>query len=114
MTRGAYWVWCWVGPLEFVCLVLKRESSLGRSEPSISERAHFPVPEGRAVREADASSDMKLFFISLQVTLGTLLDSPSNLKEARNMDAKEKVNAAKLLDTRDKVQNCATALLQSL
>ena len=48
------------------------------------------------------------------MTLGTLLGSPSNLIEAKKLDAKEKVNAAKLLDTRDKVQNCATALLQNL
>lgn len=50
------------------------------------------------------------------VTLGTLVESdPASLIEkARKLDAKEKVEAAKLLDTTDKVQNIAQALLSRL
>ena len=49
------------------------------------------------------------------VAIGTLLDSnPVNLKEAKKLDAKEKVNTAQLLDSQDKIQSCAKALLQSL
>ena len=49
------------------------------------------------------------------VTLGTLLEmESSNNKEAKKLDAKEKVEAAKMLDTTDKVLKCANALLQRL
>ena len=49
------------------------------------------------------------------VTLGTLLVmEPSNQKEAKKLEAKEKVEAAKMLDTTDKVLKCADALLQRL
>ena len=49
------------------------------------------------------------------VTLGTLLRAdPKMQQEARNLDAKEKLEAVKLLDTTDKVQNCVRALLQEL
>ena len=49
------------------------------------------------------------------VTLGTLLAADaSNVMEAKKMDAKERVDAVKLLDTSEKVQQCAAALLQSL
>lgn len=49
------------------------------------------------------------------VTLGTLLSmEQSNLKVAKNLEAKEKVEAAKLLDSTDKVVKCANALLQNL
>lgn len=49
------------------------------------------------------------------VTLGTLLDSdPAHQREAKKMDAREKVDAVKLLDTSEKVQNCASAVLGAL
>lgn len=49
------------------------------------------------------------------VTLGTLLKTDSmNVKEARKLDAKEKIEAAKLLDTTEKVGACATALIKIL
>ena len=49
------------------------------------------------------------------VTLGTLLSmEQSNLKVAKNLEAKEKIEAAKLLDSTDKVVKCANALLQNL
>ena len=49
------------------------------------------------------------------VTLGTLLEMEnSNKKEAKTLEAKEKVEAAKMLDTTDKVLKCANALLQRL
>ena len=49
------------------------------------------------------------------VTLGTLLSADAaHLQEAKMQDAKEKVDAVKMLDTSEKVQNCARALLQAL
>ena len=50
------------------------------------------------------------------VTLGTLLSAgdSTHLNEAKNLDAKEKVDALRMLDTSEKVQNCARALLQAL
>ena len=50
------------------------------------------------------------------VTLGTLLvtgDGDSNMKEAKNLEAKDKVEAVKMIDTSEKVQKCAQALLSS-
>ena len=49
------------------------------------------------------------------VTLGTLLVSDaSNCHEAKKLDAREKIDAVKMLDTSEKVQNCAQALLHGL
>jgi len=49
------------------------------------------------------------------VTLGTLLSADAaHLNEAKKLDAKEKVDAVRMLDTSEKVQNCARALLQAL
>ncbi len=49
------------------------------------------------------------------VTLGTLLESDaSNCQEARKQDAREKIDAVKMLDTSEKVQQCAKALLYGL
>ena len=48
------------------------------------------------------------------VTLGTLLVADaSNFKEAKKLEAKDKVEAVKMLDTSGKVQKCAQALLRS-
>lgn len=81
----------------------------------------------KAVNEELQSTCLSLSLLFLQgmtdsearfrnmVALGTLLDSnPANLKEAKNLDAKEKVNTAQLLDSQDKIQSCAKALLQNL
>ena len=81
---------------------------------------------GKAVNEELQSTCLSLSLLFLQgmsdtearfrnmVSIGTLLDSnPANLKEAKNLDAKEKVNAAQLLDSQDKIQSCAKALLQN-
>ena len=49
------------------------------------------------------------------VSLGTLLSAEQrNRKEAKNLEAKEKIEAAKLLDTTDKVLKCADAVLNAL
>ena len=49
------------------------------------------------------------------VTLGTLLSADAaHLNEAKKLDAKEKVDAVRMLDTSEKVQNCARALLQAI
>lgn len=81
----------------------------------------------KAVNEELQSTCLSLSLLFLQgmtdsearfrnmVAIGTLLDSnPVNLKEAKKLDAKEKVNTAQLLDSQDKIQSCAKALLQSL
>ena len=49
------------------------------------------------------------------VSLGTLLTAEQrNRKEAKILEAKEKIEAAKLLDTTDKVLKCADAVLNAL